>query len=41
VAVVDEESAEEVTAQADVVVDGPAGALALLEQLAQAAAVSG
>jgi trehalose 6-phosphate phosphatase len=42
VAVVDEESAEEVTAQADVVVEGPAGALALLEQLARAAAaVSG
>ena len=41
VAVVDEESAPEVAARADVVVDGPAGALALLEQLAQAVAVSG
>jgi trehalose 6-phosphate phosphatase len=34
VAVVDQESAPEVTAQADVEVDGPAGALALLQQLA-------
>jgi trehalose 6-phosphate phosphatase len=40
VAVVDEESAPEVAAQADLVVDGPAGAQALLEQLAQAVAVS-
>jgi trehalose 6-phosphate phosphatase len=40
VAVVDDESAPEVAAQADLVVDGPAGALALLEQLAQAVAVS-
>jgi hypothetical protein len=41
VAVVDEETAPEVTAEADVVVRGPDGALALLEQLAQAAGVSG
>jgi trehalose 6-phosphate phosphatase len=40
VAVVDEESAPEVAAQADLEVEGPAGAQALLEQLAQAAAVS-
>jgi trehalose 6-phosphate phosphatase len=41
VAAVDEESAPEVAAQADVEVDGPAGALALLEQLAQAVGASG
>lgn len=41
VAAVDEESAPEVAAQADVEVEGPAGALALLEQLAQAVAASG
>ena len=35
VAVIDEESAAEVAAQADLVVEGPAGALALLEQLAR------
>jgi trehalose 6-phosphate phosphatase len=36
VAVVDQESAPEVAAQADIVVEGPMGAMALLEQLAQA-----
>ena len=41
VAVVDEESAPEVAANADVVVEGPAGALALLEQLAEAASANG
>ncbi len=40
VAVVDAESAEEVVAQADVVVEGPEGAMALLEQLVQAVAIS-
>jgi trehalose 6-phosphate phosphatase len=40
VAVVDAESAEEVAAQADVVVEGPDGAMVLLEQLAQAVAIS-
>jgi trehalose 6-phosphate phosphatase len=38
VAAVDEESAPEVAAAADIEVDGPAGALALLEQLAEAVA---
>ena len=37
VAVVDDESAPEVAANADMAVQGPAGALALLEQLAEAA----
>jgi trehalose 6-phosphate phosphatase len=41
VAVVDGESAPEVAAEADLVVDGPAGAMALLEQLADAVAASG
>ncbi len=41
VAVVDEESAPEVAANADVVVEGPAGALALLEQLAEAVSANG
>ncbi len=38
VAVVDEESDPDVAEQADLVVEGPAGAVALLEQLATAAA---
>jgi trehalose 6-phosphate phosphatase len=41
VAAVDEESAPEVAAEADVEVEGPVGALALLEQLAEAAGASG
>jgi len=41
VASVDRESAPEVAAGADVVVEGPTGARALLEQLARAVAVSG
>jgi trehalose 6-phosphate phosphatase len=41
VAVVDEESAQEVAAHADVVVEGPAGAVALLEQLLEAASANG
>jgi hypothetical protein len=40
VAVVDQESAPEVAAQADIVVEGPMGAMALLEQLAEAVDVS-
>jgi trehalose 6-phosphate phosphatase len=40
VAVVDAESDDLVAARSDLVVEGPAGAVALLEQLAQAAAVS-
>jgi trehalose 6-phosphate phosphatase len=41
VAVIDAESDELVAARSDLVVEGPAGAVALLERLAQAAAVSG
>lgn len=41
IAVVDSESAPEVAAQADLVVEGPAGAIALLDQLVRAATVSG
>jgi trehalose 6-phosphate phosphatase len=41
VAVVDAESAAEVEAQADVVVRGPSGAVALLDQLAQAVPING
>jgi hypothetical protein len=37
VAVVDDESDELVAAQSDLVVEGPAGAVTLLERLAQAA----
>jgi trehalose 6-phosphate phosphatase len=40
IAVVDAESDELVAARSDLVVEGPAGAFTLLEQLAQAAAVS-
>jgi trehalose 6-phosphate phosphatase len=40
VAVIDAESDDRVAAGSDLVVEGPAGAVALLEQLAQAAAVS-
>jgi hypothetical protein len=39
--VVDDESAPEVAATADVVVEGPAGAQALLEHLADAASARG
>jgi trehalose 6-phosphate phosphatase len=41
IAVVDRESAAEVAAQADLVVEGPAGAVGLLDELVRAAAVSG
>jgi len=41
VAVVDAESDDLVAARSDLVVEGPAGAVTLLEQLAQAPAVSG
>ena len=41
VAVIDAESDELVAARSDLVVEGPAGAVALLEQLAQAASISG
>ncbi len=40
VAVIDAESDDRVAAQSDLVVEGPAGAVRLLEQLARAAAVS-
>jgi pyruvate kinase len=41
VAVIDAESDELVAARSDLVVEGPAGAVALLEQLALAASISG
>jgi hypothetical protein len=41
IAVVDAESAVEVADAADLAVEGPSGAVALLEQLARAASVSG
>jgi len=41
VAVIDAESDDRVAAQSDLVVEGPVGAVTLLEELAQAAAVSG
>jgi hypothetical protein len=40
VAVIDAESDDRVAAQSDLVVEGPVGAVTLLEELAQAAAVS-
>ena len=40
VAVIDAESDDRVAAQSDLVVEGPVGAVTLLEELARAAAVS-